>query len=139
MQNNNCDCPCRHNYRFILRAFTPNELNTEEIIPMTSETALEEVEGIAREEYNGRYPTFPHCLRIHLAHPASVMHALETCRCCQRHQQNRSLVNWTIFNASEHLPGAPQALPGDLGNWTDSETEHVSDSEPETDYGPDSP
>lgn len=138
MQNNNCDCPCRNNYRFILRAFTPNELNTEEIIPMTSSDAIGEMEGIARDEYNGRmsriYPTFAHCLRIHLVYPASVLQALETCRCCQRHQQNRSLVNWTIFNA-----GAPQALPGHPGDWTDSETEHVSDSEPETDYGPDSP
>lgn len=136
MQNNTteCSCPCRNNYRFILRAFTENELNTEEIIPMTLETALEEVEGIAHEEYRfDRFSNFAHCLRVHLAHPASVMQALETCRCCQRHQQNRSLVNWTIFNASERLPGAPRALPGHPEDWTDQETETVPETDSETD------
>ena len=128
----NCNCPCRNYSRFIQRAFTPNELNTEEIIPMTLETAMEELDGIQRYNYRiERYNTFAHCLRIHLAYPASVMQALETCRCCQRHQQNRSLVEWTIYNEPVQLPGV---LSNDL---TDSD--YVSETDSETDYGPDSP
>ena len=132
VQNQNCNCPCRNYSRFIQRAFTPNELNTEEIIPMTLETAMEELDGIQRYNYRiERYNTFAHCLRIHLAYPASVMQALETCRCCQRHQQNRSLVEWTIYNEPVQLPGV---LSNDL---TDSD--YVSETDSETDYGPDSP
>jgi len=123
---------------------------------MTFQSAMEEIDGIFDEYRNNnqRYPTFAHCLRPHLAFPASVLDALETCRCCQRHQQNRHLVSWTIhevdslpfgatiFNASETLPGAPIALgylPGHTVE-TSSETEYVSDSGSETtDVGPDSP
>lgn len=137
-----CDCYCRNTIRFIRRAFTQNELNTEEIIPMTLQTAMEEIEGLATEYNTMRYRNFALCLRINLAHPASTLEALETCRCCQRHQQNRHLVTWTLFNASETLPGAPMAL-GNLPDYTietDPETDYVSDSESEaTDFGPDSP
>jgi hypothetical protein len=99
---------------------------------MTLETAMEELDGIQRYNYRiERYNTFAHCLRIHLAYPASVMQALETCRCCQRHQQNRSLVEWTIYNEPVQLPGV---LSNDL---TDSD--YVSETDSETDYGPDSP
>jgi hypothetical protein len=101
---------------------------------MTLETAIDQITGILRDEYiSSSFSNFAHCLRVHLANPASVMHALDTCQCCQRHQQNRSLVNWTIFNASERLPGAPRALPGHTGVWTDSETEYNSVSESDTD------
>jgi hypothetical protein len=103
---------------------------------------MEEIDGIQQEYRNQRFPTFAHCLRTHLAFPASVLDALDTCWCCQRHRENRRLVTWTIFNASETLPGAPIAL-GYLPVYTvetSSETEHVSDSGSETtDVGPDSP
>jgi hypothetical protein len=144
MQNNNCECPCRNYYRNILRAFTPNELNTEEIILISLESAIEELKGIELYEYNnrgrGRYPTFAHCLRIHLAHPASISQALETCRCCHRHQQNRTLVNWYIYNDNlqESLPNFDiDNWNINVDNWTDSDTDFDTDFD--TDYGIDSP
>lgn len=127
-----CDCSCRNTIGFIRWAFTENELNTEEIIPMTLQTAMEDIKGISQIYIPEHHGTFAHCLRIHLAFPASTLQALESCQCCNRHQQNRHLLTWTIH-------GVPEYLPGHNPDELDTDSEHVSDSDSETDYGPDSP
>lgn len=134
MANNHCNCTCRHYIRFIRRAFTENELNMEDRNQISFQTAMEEIDGILDEYQNGSYPTFAHCLRTLLASPVRVLEALETCRCCQRHQQNRNTVNWRIsFNASDTFMDETEFL---FGNTTPPETDYDSLSE-STDIGSD--
>lgn len=128
-----CRCYCRTSIRFILRAFTENELNSEEKVEITLQDAMEKIDKINMEydnERDGYYHNFANYLRRHLSNPASILETLKTCRCCERHQENREMTGWTIFNASETLPGYPMAL--EIG--TDTEMELEIESESETDY-----
>jgi len=92
-----CECICRHTIRFLLRAFTQEELTRDTRERLSLNEAREIMEGIALN-WNNQEINFELYLRKKINGKASeILYALESCTCCDRHQIDRYNIDRSLF------------------------------------------
>ena len=97
-ENDKCECICRNTIRFIKRAFTQEELRKTDENQMTLREAKDIIEEVSCG-WKGGEENFALYLRNNIKGKApEILSALETCICCLRHQTNRDIVRWTLFD-----------------------------------------
>lgn len=87
----NCNCPCRHYIRCILRTFSRYDL-------IIINEFMDLNDAIQRMFYlssiQGNYSSFEECLAANMANPADVFDGLRRCRCCGRHRLDREVLEY---------------------------------------------